>query len=109
LFKSGAVKDWDAVIKKKGKKADDSSILIRSMAKKYEKEGKKEFKDIIKDKVKFKDLDSVTNLFTNGNLPHGYSFSKDELNKIGFNIKSMPQKDMEIIMKAIINAKEGLS
>jgi hypothetical protein len=109
LFKRGAVRDWKDTLKYKGKKSDDETILITKMAKKYENSQKRMFEDLLRNKVPSNKLKETVSILTDGKLPHGYAFSSKELINMGLKIDKLPQKDMEIITKAIIKAKEGVS
>lgn len=90
LFKFGSAKAWDKILKFKGKKAEDSSISFAYIGKQYTKTMKQNLKVLLKDKIKDeKLLKKAIDTLTSGDIEHGYPFIKEDLRKIGLEVKDL--------------------
>ena len=105
FFKYGSAKAWDKIVKMKGKKAEDSSISFDHMGKQYTKTIATQLESLLKDKVEDeKKRKELIKLFTEGNIEHGYPITKEDLRKLGLDVKDM-FPGMIVAGKLLINTR----
>lgn len=104
LFSYGSARSWKEVLKKKGRKANDSTIQNAYVGEQYTKTIRNDITGllslIITDPVK---LEMAVNLFTDGQLEHAYQLDNEKLNDLG--IPSEPLGDLlhQLLSKIICN------
>lgn len=109
LFKFGSARAWKEIFRIKGKKAEDNTISMKLMGEQYTKSIKNNIKELLKDKVEKKDINKIADYLTNGNIEHGYNLTKDILREIGIDIKDIPRKTNERLVKIMDLLPEGVS
>lgn len=109
LFKYGSGRAWNEVVKKKGKKADDSSIIFDMMSKQYTKSIKTSVSEAIGDKIKGAQKEKFLDLITSGEVEHAYNLTPEILSTYGFDVKALGFNDNKKLFKILKTLKEGVT
>ncbi len=109
LFKFGSAKGWKEIVRIKGKKAEDNTISMKLMGEQYTKSIRENIKGLLKNKVDKKDMNNLLNYLTQGNIEHGFNITKDILIEMGLDIKDIPMKTNNRLLKLIKYLPEGVT
>jgi ClpP class serine protease len=109
LFKFGSAKAWEEVVKKKGNKAEDSSITFNLMGKQYTKSIRNNASEAIGDKLVGKQKETFLDFITNGEVEHAYNLTPEVLSSFGFDVKKISPLDNVKLFKVLKSIKEGVT
>lgn len=101
LFKFGSAKAWEEIVKRKGNKAEDSSISFAMIGKQYTKSIKDHLVKIIGNKMKKKEKIDLVNFLTAGDVEHAYAIMREELHRKGLKVETMNLKMEEQLNKIL--------
>lgn len=104
LFKFGSAKSWNYIVKKKGKKAEDSTMSFDLMGQQITKSMVNHLQYLLHDKLNPKQMKSFIKFITSGEVEHGHNLLPSDLKGFGFDIKQIPNELNEILLK-VVNSK----
>lgn len=109
LFKFGSAKAWKQIVKKKGKKAEDSTISFDLMGQQITKSMATHLDFLLNDKLDPLHKKNFIKFVTSGEVEHGHNLIPMDLRGFGFDIKPIPEDINNLLMK-IVNSKhiEGI-
>lgn len=111
FFKFGSARNWEEVMKVKGKKADDQSIIFNQMGQQYTKSIKNHLLSTIDLGLNLEQKEKFVEFLTNGEVEHAYQLTAKELEAI-YGIKTTiinDEKMLEMLHKLIVSkGKEGV-
>lgn len=109
LFKFGSAKAWNQIVKKKGIKAEDSTISFDLMGQQVTKSMVNNLNYLLDDKLTAPQKKTFIKFVTSGGVDHGHNLIPSDLRSFGFEVKPIPKELNELLMK-IVNSKyiEGI-
>lgn len=109
LFKFSSGRGWGEVVKKKGKKAEDSSIIFDMMSQQYTKSIRNNVSEAIGDKLKDIQKEKFLDLITSGEVEHAFNLTPDILQAYGFNINKISDSDNKTLFKILKSIRDGVT
>ena len=106
LLSYGSAKNWEKILKFKGKKTEDDSINMAYTGKQYSKSIKKYMDKIIDFGLTKQKKKEFIDFITSGKVEHAFPLIVDDLKNYGFLIEEIPKKQVEMIME-IVTSKHG--
>jgi membrane-bound ClpP family serine protease len=104
LFSYGSAKSWKEVLRKKGRKANDASIQFAYVGEQYTKTIRTDMTKLLESKISDPiQLETATNILTDGQLEHAYQLDITKLNDLGIPTKLMDRILQELLVKIICN------
>lgn len=109
LFKFGSANAWREVVKKKGNKAEDSSITFDLISQQYTKSIRNQLSELVGDKLSGENKERFLKFMTSGEVEHAYQISPEVLSSFGFDIKPINNVDSQKLFKVLKHIKEGVT
>ena len=104
LFSFGSAKSWKEVLKRKGRRANDSSIQMAYIGEQYTKTLRREVATLLSDKITDKDQLNVTaEILTDGQLEHAYQLDRAKLADLGIATEPLDYESQKTLSKIICN------
>lgn len=104
LFSYGSAKSWKEVLKRKGRRANDSSIQLAYVGEQYTKTIKNDLDILLSDKILDKAQRELTcDILTNGQLEHAYQLDAERLNDIGIRADKLDSNLQVMLSKVMCN------
>lgn len=104
LFSSGSARSWKEVLRKKGRKASDSTIQFAYVGEQYTKTVRNDIRVLLSQKIKDPaKLEVALDILTDGQLEHAYQLDISRLSDIGVNVVPMDHELQELLSKIICN------
>lgn len=110
LWNYGSARGWREIVKQKGKKSDDTSIMMDYVGKQYAKTSHNQALQLLDSKVftgDEKQKKSFAKRLTNGSIEHGFPLVLEELQTRGVNAKALPDNALGIICRILRRDKIG--
>lgn len=101
LFKFGSAKAWNHIVRKKGNKAEDSSISMAMMGTQYTKSIYNHIHSLLGEKVSGKKAKELCSFLTNGDVEHAYPLTPSKLQELGLEVKKIDPSFNSKISKLI--------
>jgi len=102
LFGYGSAASWNEVLRRKGRKAGDSSIQFAFMGKQYTRTLRQNLQYALSDKITDPEMmDQALDYLTSGTVEHGYQISPLMLANFGIHINQIPA-DMQKHLSNVI-------
>jgi len=111
FFSSGSSRNWNEIVKFKGKKADDQSISFAMTGKQYTKSISAHLHKIVDFGLDTKQKDKLIGFMTDGNVEHAYPLTITDLNNFGIKTQTLINFKFLKLLAKIINSpgKEGVN
>lgn len=104
ILSYGSARSWKEVLRKKGRRANDTSIQHAFEGEQYTKTLHDEIKQILSDKIQDPErLEQAAEFLTNGQLEHAYQLNIDRLSDIGIQVTPMDTNLQNLLSKLICN------
>lgn len=111
LFTHGSARNWNEIVKMKGKKADDQSISFAMTGKQYTKSIAAHLHKIIDFDLNTQQKNKLITFMTDGSIEHAYPLTIADLNAFGIKTTTLTnQKFLNKLAKLLnSNGKEGVT
>ena len=104
LFSSGSARSFKEVIRKKGRKASDSTIQNAYIGDQYTKTIRSDTKNTLSNHMIDQDkLESALDIFTDGQIEHAYQLDKTRLTEMGISVSPIDKKLQDLLSKLVCN------
>jgi len=104
LFSAGSAKSWKEVIRRKGRKANDSTIQYAYAGEQYTKTIRSDIKKLLESRIEDSEqLEKTVDILTDGTLEHAYQLDISRLADIGISVTPMDYELQELLSKVVCN------
>lgn len=106
LLSFGSAKNWEKILKFKGKKTEDDSINLAYTGKQYSKSIKNYMDKMIDFGLTKSQKKTFIDFITSGKVEHAFPLTKEDLDSYGIKIEEIPKNQIEMMID-IVTCKRG--